>query len=51
VLTGVAANTGAAKSSVAPGRSANPNFVLVLFAPKVHDKAGSVWVTLRVPEG
>jgi serine protease Do len=40
-----------AQAAFAAARADKRHFVLVLLAPKAHDRAGSEWVTLRVAEG
>jgi serine protease Do len=39
-----------AQAAFSAARARKRQFVLVLLAPKPHDKAGSTWVTLRVAE-
>jgi serine protease Do len=39
-----------AQSAFAAARADKRRFVLVLLAPRPHDKAGSTWVTLLVAE-
>lgn len=39
-----------AQSAFARARAGNRQFVLILLVPKVHDKAESDWVTVRVAD-